>query len=57
MSERNKKRKEMKYEVMDACNLKYPDDTFDLVIDKALMDAILCGDNAFLNTSIMLKEA
>lgn len=41
---------------MDACNLKYPDNYFDVCIDKSTIDALLCGDNAFLNTAIMLKE-
>eukprot|EP00356_Strombidium_inclinatum_P012707 CAMPEP_0170490806 /NCGR_PEP_ID=MMETSP0208-20121228/9574_1 /TAXON_ID=197538 /ORGANISM="Strombidium inclinatum, Strain S3" /LENGTH=94 /DNA_ID=CAMNT_0010766261 /DNA_START=292 /DNA_END=576 /DNA_ORIENTATION=- len=50
------KKKLMIYEVMDVCDLKYPDNYFDVVIDKSTIDAILCGDNAFLNTAIMLKE-
>lgn len=56
MSKRNFTRKKMKYEVMDCCNLKYEDNFFDVVIDKSTIDAILCGDNAFLNTALMLKE-
>lgn len=54
---RNRKRKLMKYEVMDVCDLKYKDNSFDVLIDKSTIDALLCGDNAFLNTAIMLKEA
>jgi ubiquinone/menaquinone biosynthesis C-methylase UbiE len=57
MKKRNQKREGMHYEIMDACNLKYPDNFFDVAIDKSTIDAILCGDNAFLNTAIMLKEA
>ena len=57
MSERNKSRKEMKYEVMDCCDLSYEDNFFDCIIDKSTIDAILCGDNAFLNTALMLKES
>ena len=56
MKKRNKKRDKMKYEVMDACNMKYPDNFFDVAIDKSTIDAVLCGDNAFLNTAVMLKE-
>ena len=56
MSHRNFSRKKMKYETMDCCNLKYEDNFFDIVIDKSTIDAILCGDNAFLNTALMLKE-
>jgi hypothetical protein len=46
----------MKYEVMDICNMKYPDEYFDVAIDKSTIDAILCGDNAFLNVVRMTKE-
>ena len=46
----------MKYEVMDCCDMKYPDNFFDVAIDKSTIDAILCGDNAYLNTAVMLKE-
>ena len=46
MAKRNFSRKKMKYE----------DNFFDVVIDKSTIDAILCGDNAFLNTALMLKE-
>lgn len=57
MKERNKARANMRYEVMDVCDLKYPENFFDCVIDKSTIDAILCGDNAFLNTALLLKEA
>ena len=56
MRVRNRKRKQMIYEVMDCCDLKYPDNYFDIAIDKSTIDAILCGDNAYLNTAMMLKE-
>ena len=54
---RNRCRKKMVYQVMDCCDLKYEDNTFDIIIDKSTIDAILCGDNAFLNTAMMLKES
>ena len=57
MRTRNKERKEMTYEVMDVCNLSYPDNFFDVAIDKSTIDALLCGDNAYLNTALMLKES
>lgn len=56
MAKRNFSRNKMKYEVMDCCNLKYEDNFFNVVIDKSTIDAILCGDNAYLNTALMLKE-
>ena len=57
MKERNKDRKKMVYEVMDVCDLKYPDNFFDIAIDKSTIDAILCGDNPYLNTLLLLKES
>jgi ubiquinone/menaquinone biosynthesis C-methylase UbiE len=56
MKERNKDMVNMKYEVMDALNMQYPDNTFDAVIDKSTIDAILCGDESYLNTARMMKE-
>jgi hypothetical protein len=41
---------------MDARDLQYEDNYFDLVIDKSTMDALLCGDHSFLNVAIMTKE-
>lgn len=41
---------------MDARDLKYDDNFFDLVIDKSTIDALLCGDFSFLNVAIMTKE-
>ena len=56
MKDRNLKRLGMTYEVMDCCNLKYADNFFDVAIDKSTIDALLCGDNSFLMTALMLKE-
>ena len=41
---------------MNVMDLKYEENMFDLVIDKSTIDAILCGDCAFLNVAKMLKE-
>jgi len=57
MSERNKHREKMIYQVMDVTNMKgYADESFDIAIDKSTIDALLCGDNAFLNVAKMMKE-
>ena len=56
MADRNKDRPEMKWETMDVRDLKYPDETFDLVIDKSTIDSLLCGDFEGINVGIMLKE-
>ena len=40
---------------MDVKDLKYPSETFDLILDKSTIDAILCGDRAFMTTGHMMK--
>ncbi len=37
-------------------DLKYPSESFDLVIDKSTIDALLCGSCAYLNVGMMMKE-
>lgn len=56
MTDRNKSRSEMIYEVMDVRELNYPDNYFDCAIDKSTIDALLCGENAYLNVAKMMKE-
>ena len=56
MKERSKNRPEMTYEVMDVRDLKYENNYFDLAIDKSTIDALLCGDDAFINVAKMIKE-
>ena len=46
----------MKWIVMDALCLKYEEKSYDVVIDKSTLDAILCGDMSFYKTAIMLDE-
>lgn len=47
----------MKWEFMDCCKLEYPDNFFDIAIDKSTIDALLCGDNSYVITALMLKES
>lgn len=56
MSKRNEMRSKMSWEVMDICDIKYPNDFFDIVIDKSTIDAVLCGDNSFLNAAKATNE-
>ena len=56
MKTRNKERKGLHFDVMDASDMAYKDETFDLVIDKSTIDAILCGDHCFMLVAKMLKE-
>ncbi len=55
MRERNAGRKSMTFAVMDARDLRMPDNTYDLVVDKSTMDAMLCGEKAFYNVALMVK--
>jgi len=40
---------------MDVRDIKYPDNFFDLAIDKSTIDALLWGNNSFLNVAKMTK--
>jgi ubiquinone/menaquinone biosynthesis C-methylase UbiE len=52
MEERNReKRPSMKWLVMDILDLKYEDETFDIVLDKGTMDAIMCEKGDVWNVS------
>ena len=46
MKSRNKDRKGLHFDVMDASDIAYKGETFDLIIDKSTIDALLCGDQA-----------
>ena len=58
MKQRNQElRPEIVWEVMDICDMKgLKDNTFDFVFDKSTIDALLCGENSFVNVAKMLKE-
>lgn len=56
MSERNKDRIDMKWDVMDVWEMSYENNFFDIAIDKSTIDALLCGDNAFINVAKMTQE-
>ncbi|KAL0217494.1 hypothetical protein RCL1_008075 [Eukaryota sp. TZLM3-RCL] len=38
---------ELEWLVMDICKLDFPSETFDIVIDKGTIDALLCGQDSF----------
>jgi len=57
MKDRNEKlRPHMKWDVMDVRELTYKDCFFDLIVDKSTIDALLCGDYAYLNVAMMMRE-
>ena len=41
---------------MDIHNMTYADGSFDTVIDKATLDAIICGDEAVCNPDKVISE-
>lgn len=45
----------MVYEVMDVTAMSYGNGTFDLVLDKSTIDALLCSENPYMNTARMLE--
>ena len=51
-----KQRPGMIFEVGDVMSMKYPDNSFDLAVDKSTIDALLCGENSFLNVAKMTRE-
>ncbi len=59
MAERSREmRPGMAFIVGDVTDLHmYPNGTFDILVDKSTIDALLCGDDSFLQTAKMLKEA
>ena len=56
MKSRNKDKKGLHFDVMDVCDMAYKDETFDLIVDKSTIDALLCGDHSFMVVAKMLKE-
>lgn len=56
MRERCKTMEAMSWEVMDARELKFAPGFFDLVIDKCMLDTVLCGEKSYVNAAIVTKE-
>ena len=47
---------EMDFTLMDATSIEFPNDCFDLILDKCTLDCILCGENAFQRASMMVQS-
>lgn len=56
MKERTLDYSTMTWTVMDVRDLKFNSNNYDLVIDKSTIDALLCGDNSYINVAKMTKE-
>lgn len=46
----------MGYVAENVLNMSFPDSSFDIVIDKALLDSILCAENANPTADKMMEE-
>ena len=59
MAERNKEtRPNIEWLVMDITDMsEFESNRFDIIIDKGTMDALLCGNDAYLKVAKMLKES
>ena len=44
------------FQHMDVKNMSFKDNTFDMVIDKACLDAVICSDGSKINVQTMLSE-
>ena len=49
-------RPNMSWKVGDVTNMEFKNSTFDLAIDKSTIDALLCGDDAYIMVGKMMKE-
>eukprot|EP00742_Colponemidia_sp_Colp-10_P001417 GILJ01001525.1.p1 GENE.GILJ01001525.1~~GILJ01001525.1.p1 ORF type:complete len:362 (+),score=53.01 GILJ01001525.1:56-1141(+) len=56
MKERHVCRDKMTWEEMDATDMKFADDSFDLIVDKGLLDTLVCGTDSIENTVKMTFE-
>eukprot|EP00743_Colponemidia_sp_Colp-15_P001564 GILK01001709.1.p1 GENE.GILK01001709.1~~GILK01001709.1.p1 ORF type:complete len:363 (-),score=65.21 GILK01001709.1:107-1195(-) len=56
MKERHVSREKMTWEEMDATDMKFPDNSFDLIVDKGLLDTLVCGTDSIENTVKMTFE-
>jgi EEF1A lysine methyltransferase 4 len=57
MRTKHESREDMEYTAMDIRNMEFiPDDCFDCIIDKALFDSLLCGENNFDSVQRAVRE-
>lgn len=56
MKIRNAKRAKMIWQRMDVRRMTFSSNTFNLILDKSTIDALLCGDQAAYDVAKMLKE-
>lgn len=54
MESRYSQYEEMEFTTMNACNLQFPANCFNAVIDKCTLDCVLCGEHSFNRATAML---
>ena len=53
IAEMEPKQKPMKWLMMDALNMTFANNSFDVVIDKGTLDALICGEDLSLSQQLM----
>jgi len=56
MIEKYKDKSALTYQQMNVCALEFPDESFDAVLAKGLVDGILCGEGSTANIAKMCQE-
>ncbi|GMI28519.1 hypothetical protein TeGR_g258 [Tetraparma gracilis] len=56
MTDKYKEKPALTWQQMNVCSLEFPDESFDAVIGKATMDAVLCGEGSTANVAKMCAE-
>lgn len=56
MVEKHKNKPSLQWQQMNATGLDFPDETFDVVVAKATVDAILCGEGSSVNIAKVCAE-
>jgi len=56
MIDRYKDKPTLQWQQMNVTSLEFPDETFDVVIAKATLDAVLCGEGIFIFSIFITNE-
>lgn len=56
MTDKYKEKPALTWQQMNVCSLEFPDESYDAVIGKATMDAVLCGEGSTANIAKMCSE-
>eukprot|EP00929_Paragymnodinium_shiwhaense_P103216 TRINITY_DN66546_c0_g1_i1.p1 TRINITY_DN66546_c0_g1~~TRINITY_DN66546_c0_g1_i1.p1 ORF type:complete len:228 (+),score=24.93 TRINITY_DN66546_c0_g1_i1:1-684(+) len=56
MTDAHRDKAGLTWQQMNACALDFPDDTFDVALDKGTLDSVLCGEGSTANVAKMCSE-